>query len=193
MLDNLDENQIKKLLEESFGNIQFLANQDTKKLANLNNGLNWILTFTTIFFVFFYKSEANLAESKENYFLFAYKGIFLLLVVILIVHKVFYVKYEDLKSAYLGTLHSHQIDLKFTYPDWKDKIEKIAPYTTVSFSNSFRNGEFIYHTRQDIARKELKELDNKIIFCGKWIKRTYSIGLFLFILDFILVFIVLFN
>jgi hypothetical protein len=192
-MNNLDEGQIKKLLDETFDKIKSMTDQDTKKLSDLNNGLNWILTFTTIFFVFFYRTEADSASKKDEYFLLAYKVIFLLLVATLIIHKIFYVKYEDFKGAYLGALHSHRIDLLFTYPAWKEKLEKIAPYSTITFHNSFRNGEFLYHSAQEISRQELRALDSKISISANWIKGTYYIGLVLFAIDFVLVGIALLN
>lgn len=186
MQKNLTDGEIKELLDEAFKKLKSTADQDSKKLSDLNTTLNWILTFSTVFFVFYTRINFLPVNPWEEIILHASKYSFLSLTLILIIHKIFYVRYEDFKGAYLSSLHSHLIDLKFNLDLIKPKILSMTPFATYMFINSFRDGEFLYHHSREESIKGFKKMDSKIKKCGNWLKSTYWIGLTLFMISFLM-------
>lgn len=183
---NLSDEEIKELLEEAFKKLRSTAEQDSKKLSDLNAALNWILTFSTVFFIFYTRTNFHPENFWDEIVLEGSKYSFLLLVLILILHKIFFVRYEDFKGAYLASLHSHLIDLKFNIDFVKPKIRDMTPFATYMFINSFRDGEFLYHHTRDESIRQFKRMDLRIKRCGNWLKATYWIGLTVFIISFLL-------
>lgn len=187
MINSLNDGELKELLEDSFKKIKSSADQDSKKLSDLNTTLNWILTFSTVFFVFYTRTNFLPTNTFEIVLFKASKFSFLSLALILIIHKVFYVRYEDFKGGYLASLYTHLIDLKFNLSSIKPKIAKMLPIESYQFINAFRDGEFLYHPSRGVSIQNLKKLDCKIKRCGNWLKVTYWIGLIIFFVSFFMI------
>ena len=126
----------------------------------MNNALNWILTLTTVFFVFYTRQE-----NLKYYLQIGYKLLFVISILLLVIHKIFLIKYEDFKGGYLASLRTHQIDLKHDISKIKANLNQLIPFNTIDFMNAFRNGDFFYVMKEQ-GKKDLRNLDNKIKFCG---------------------------
>ncbi|HMJ47871.1 MAG TPA: hypothetical protein VK498_11120 [Ferruginibacter sp.] len=193
MQKGLADEEIIDLLEDSFKKIESSAEQDSKKLSDFNNTLNWILTLSTVFFVFYTRLTFLSSSNWELFLSLLSKLFFILLTSILIVHKIFLIKYEDFKGAYLATLRSHCIDLKFNIEELKKKIKVTIPFSTLTFVNSFRNGDFLFHYSKDESIKGLKKFDRKIIWYGNGLKVTFWAGVVIFWLNFLVIVLILFK
>jgi hypothetical protein len=190
---NLTDPQLKDLLEETFKKLKSTADQDSKKLSDMNTTLNWVLTLSTVFFVFYTRTKLESQCGWEMIVSNISKISFVIITVILIIHKIFYIRYEDFKGLYLATLHTHLIDLKFNLHFLRQRLDVLGRFATYMFINSFRNGEFLYHYGASKSKEEFIQLNTKIQNSGNWLKRTYWLGLLFFTLSFLSMCYSLFN
>ena len=115
------------------------------------------------------------------------KIIFVLSISILVIHKIFLVKYESSKGVYMSSLTTHYIDLKFNIEKVKSFILKSEVFQLGSFINKFREGKLSYNSVREITIRDFKALEKKINSYGNVMKLTYNSGIILFIINFLLI------
>ncbi len=184
---SLSDEEIKLLLDESFKKISKGTELDTKKLNDMNNTLNWILTLTTFFFVIYNQLKIELFHTNLIPFALSFKIMFVASIGNLILHKYLLIQYEDFKGVYIRTLNSQYIDFLVNIEKIRPYVEKIVPFQTPRFMNKFRDGKLAYHNERDETIAFLKKTDDKINYRGGFIKITYFIGMALFVLEFLFI------
>lgn len=189
----INDEQLVRLLDDSYKKIEATSIQDTAVLNNYNNSLNWILTFTTVFFVFFTRAELNRKILYENLLSILSILLFILMTANLIIHKMLLVEYERTKGAYLASLHTHYIDLKVNLQNLKAQLTNTPKVDTVGFINNFREGNFVYAYNKEEIKGSLQNFDKTISFCGKWLKLTFKFGIVAFWINFLVIILILIN
>lgn len=149
----------------------------------MNNALNWILALTTFMFgIFFSKGKAGF-DALDSIVFLGSRLLFAVLLTMLIVHKVWLVKYESAKGLYLETLRTHLIELKFNVHLLKANMPELTSVT--EFINAFRYGYFIARPNDDGRPKEMRRLDRVMQKSGRVLKATFTVAICCFILYFL--------
>ena len=157
---DIKDEDIIELLSDAFKKLEATALQDTKVLSDMNNSLNWILTISGFIFAFFGRQNTNPHTSLETLLLFS-NFIFVLLLAVLIIHKIFMIRYESIKNGYLENLRTHFLELK--YGDLQIIKSSIkSNFFIVNVINDFRNGNFIRHPSIDQRATSFLEMDRQI-------------------------------
>ncbi|MEO8712927.1 MAG: hypothetical protein ABI405_12420 [Parafilimonas sp.] len=72
MVFQLNDEQIKDLLQDAFKKIESKATQDSKLFSDMNNALNWILSLTTVMFVLYIRlSVSNITGLNQGIYILA--------------------------------------------------------------------------------------------------------------------------
>ena len=177
----LNDEQIKDLLQDAFKKIESKATQDSKLLSDMNNALNWILSLTTVMFVLYIRlSASNLTGLNQGILHFG-KALFALLIIILILHKIILLQYEKAKGRFIESLQTHSIELKFDISLLKSKYNFNEMPGIEDFTNNLENGRFVSSSQQSPAFLNLPKSIKKYAFI---LRATFWAGLSIFCLYF---------
>jgi hypothetical protein len=177
----LNDEQIKDLLEDAFKKIESKATQDSKLLSDMNNALNWILSLTTVMFVLYIRLSASNATGLNQGVLHFGRVLFSLLIIILILHKIILLRYEKAKGDFIESLRTHFIELKFDISVLKNKYNFKEMPGIEDFTNNLENGRFVSSSQQSPAFLNLPKPIKKYAFI---LRATFWAGLSIFCLYF---------
>lgn len=181
----LENKEIGELLAESMKKIESTSSQDSRVLSDMNNALNWILTLTTVFFVFYTRQTISPYDCLEKTLSFLNTVFFTIQVLVLTFHKIVLIKYESTKAYFLETLKTHFIELKFSIDNWKTKFDFSGQVNIVNFINDFRDGKFVPFPNHDKRPQAFVKADNKIKIYGALLKFSFWTGIVTSILYFV--------
>jgi hypothetical protein len=173
----VNDDEIKDLLEDAFKRIESNATQDSKLLSDMNNALNWILSLTTVIFVLYIRlSASNIAGLNQGILHFG-RVLFALLIIILIFHKIILLRYEKAKGQFIESLRTHYIDLKFNVFILKSKYNFNDMPCIEDFTNNLENGRFVFSSQESHAFLNLPKPIKKYAFI---LRATFWAGLSIF-------------
>jgi hypothetical protein len=164
MTMQVNDDEIKDLLEDAFKKIESKATQDSKLLSDMNNALNWILSLTTVMFVLYIRLSASNVTSLNQGILHFSRVLFALLIIILILHKIILLRYEKAKGHFIESLRTHYIDLKFDISLLKSKYNFNAMPGIENFTSNLENGIYFFITTTPCLFKFAKA-NKKICIC----------------------------
>jgi hypothetical protein len=177
----VNDDQIKDVLEDAFKKIESKATQDSKLLSDMNNALNWILSLTTVMFVLYIRLSASHITGLNQGILHFGRILFALLIIILILHKIILLRYEKAKGHFIESLRTHYIDLKFDVPMLKNKYNFNEMPGIEDFANNLENGRFVSSSQHKPAFLKLpKPIKNYALI----LRTTFWTGLSIFCLYF---------
>lgn len=183
----VNEDKLKELLHDSFDKITFSLENDSKKVNEMSNILNWVVAFLTLFITFVSK------DFESSYccllpLICLYKCIFVLVVILMIVYKCFLHKYTDTLYKLGNEYQTHYLELKSNLHMIFGKIKSNDESFPV-FNVKFRKLEFMpqYEVEKRISKKtrkdEMLDEDRKVNRYGKRLRALFHTMLFLFIID----------
>jgi hypothetical protein len=188
-----ENKEIIDLLTDTFKKLESTANQDSKKLSDMNNALNWILTLTTVLFVFYNNQSFSNCVCFGLIISFLSKSFFVILIVILLVHKIALINYESSKSSFVENLRTHYIELKFNIDILKSKYDFSNRINVADFINGFRFGGLIPYPKYDDRPAAFAKFDRLMKMYGKILKITFWTGMIVFSLYFIELIVIMIN
>jgi hypothetical protein len=180
MIMQVNDDQIKDLLEDAFKKVESKATLDSKLLSDMNNALNWILSLTTVMFVLYIRLSASNPVGSNHGILHFGRILFALLIIILILHKIILLRYEKAKGHFIESLRTHYIDLKFDNAVLKNKYNFREMPGIEDFANNLENGKFV-SSPQSPAFLSLPKALKKYAFI---LRATFWAGLSIFCLYF---------
>jgi hypothetical protein len=177
----VNDDEIKDLLEDAFKKIESKATQDSKLLSDMNNALNWILSLTTVMFVLYIRLSTSNTTGLNDSILHFGRILFALLIIILLFHKVILLRYEKAKGQFIESLRTHYIDLKLDFSVLKNKYNFNDIPGIEDFTNNLENGRFVSSLQQSPAFLNLPKLIKNYAFI---LRATFWAGLSIFCLYF---------
>jgi hypothetical protein len=177
----MKDDKLKEMIKDSLNKLEETAFLDSKLLTEMNNALSWILTLTTVLFVYYSKFFDGTLSCYELVATNFGKVLFLVSLGLFLIHKISLLQYEKIKGLYQKSLRTHALELKYDL----NQLRKNIPSTGISifdFINHFRNGKLIPHPTLDDREKHFKKYDRTISILGLILKLSFWIEIGVFII-----------
>lgn len=177
------ENEIlKEIIKDSLTKLEGTAFLDSRLLTEMNNALSWLLTLTTVLFVYYSKHFNDNLTCCEFVIVQAAKYLFILSLGLLLVHKLSLIKYEKIKGLYQESLRAHALELKYNLRQLKKRIPSDEEFSIFEFIKQFRDGELIPYPTLDDRPKHFMKYDRIISNLGLILRISFWIEICVFVL-----------
>jgi len=166
----MTDEQIKELLFDSVDKLRRSEEIDSKMAVEMSNTLNWIIVFATLFFGFMVDPEIADFNYKDELIL-TYKLSIISLIVLLVIYKFLFNRYDLIKKVSIDFLDTQYIELKSDLFNVKSRMKKEHNFC-VTFINAFRDGEFLCEGNEKRI-EYYRSQDRKLLKFATILKRLY--------------------
>ncbi|MBL3655079.1 hypothetical protein [Fulvivirga sediminis] len=180
-IDPKGDNELKEMIIDSVKHIEDMTLLDGKILDEMNNALSWILTLTTVIFVYYSEFFRDHLSCYELAITDLSKILFIFSLVLFLTHKIALIEYDKIKGRYLGDLRIYSLDLKYDTRKLRDKLP-LAKEEFKTFMLKLRSAHRRPSSESSETVKTFDKYESKLEILGKIITISFWIEIGAFII-----------
>ena len=177
---------IKELVSDSILKIKSKSENNEKLLGEMHNTLNWLLTLTTLLFLFYSRQEFDKTTCLMQSIDFLSKIDFVLIITAFLFYKIIQFQFLKMQTFFYDSLVTHNLELKYNLDklkkeyDFSDLNNPPFIFEVVKFINYFRKAKFVFYKELDDRPVVFEKAEKKLNILSWILKNTFRVIFVLF-------------